>query len=222
MISAAVLTWNPERHGRLELLHKTLRSLRAETLKVGLVDNGSDPRVEIDLGPSVVGVYNDTWNTTSGFGTWLAMQTAAALADDGICVVSDDDMYWRPGWAQRLADWWAEAPDDLLLTGCHLEPEYHWNTITAHGPGWLERESTGAASWSFRSTDLPRLHELIRPIPITRQGVWDVPVCQTIRRNGYRIAQLDLADHVGEQSTWGNGTVNTYGWDIGPVREMIR
>lgn len=221
MISAAVLTWNPVKHSRVLLLADTVASLQAEAHRVRLVDNGSMPPVPYEYWPHETIVYNDTWNTTSGYGTWLAMQTAAA-DHDGICVVSDDDMYWRPGWAQRLADWWAEAPDNVLLTGCHLEPEYHWNTITAHGPGWLERESTGAASWSFRSTDLPRLHELIRPIPITRQGVWDVPVCQTIRRHGYRIAQLDLADHVGEQSTWGNGTVNTYGWDIGPVREMIR
>ncbi len=216
MISAAVLTWNPAEHSRMLLLADTIHSLR-EADRLTLIDNGSKLPVSF---PDIEIVRNDTWNTTSGYGTWTAMRSAAAV--DGICVVSDDDMWWRPGWAGRLTEWWKNAPSDLLLTGCHLEPEYPWNTIENSGAGWLHRASTGAASWSFRSTDLARIRELVTPIAITRQGVWDVPVCNAIRAAGFKIAQLDLAEHVGEQSTWGNGTVGGYGWDVGPVRELIR
>jgi hypothetical protein len=45
-----------------------------------------------------------------------------------------------------------------------------------------------------------------------------VPTCQRITDAGYRVAQLNLAEHAGHgRSTWGNRTVEMHGWDIDPA-----
>ena len=214
-IGAAVLTWNPIRNGRLQLLHETLESLWAEADTVRIVDNGSTD-----------GFAGGDWkntgrNTTSGFGTYSCVRLVGGM-DVDICVVSDDDMVWKHGWADRLRAFWAGADDNVLLAGGHLEPIFFWNTVAGHEPGVIWRESTGAASWTFRHADYERLVRYCAMVDMGIQGVWDVPVCQRIRRDGFRIGQLDLAEHVGDRSTWGNETVGHYGWDVEPVRELIR
>ena len=122
------------------------------------------------------------------------------------------DMLWRPGWRDRLQAWWETAPSDVLVTGCHIEAEYPWNTITGVVEGSeraLERDSSGAASWSFRRVDFPTIF----PIPEQTQGHGDVPACQRILGLGGRICQLDLAEHVGAESTWGNRTSELFNMD---------
>lgn len=223
-IYAGILTWNPTRTGRFDLLRQAHKSLEAEADLVFVYDNGSDDGTS--LAPWQF-VRNQTWNTTCGYGTWATAKTAVEITyglrpgEDIIIVVSDDDMWWRPGWADQLREFWAD-PDRALLAGGHLEPEFPWNKITGTEPGVLWRDSTGAASWTFHTRNWNTLSEIVRPVPITRQGYWDVPVCHAIRAAGYRIAQLDLADHHGTVSTWGNGTVDTYGWQIDKVREKIQ
>lgn len=220
MILAAILTYRPAATHRLAMLLETYRTLSAEADAVWVVDNGSGPD-EVTAITNTLGVppwTHDHRLHTCGHGTNLQARILAGAAKPGdICVLSDDDMAWRDGWAQRLANWWAIAPSDVILTGCHIEPEYGWNAISGRHPfPALFRASTGAASWTYRAES----HEVIFPIPERHQGTGDVPACQRIGQIG-RIAQLDLADHLGVESTWGNKTAAMFGTDATSARAKL-
>lgn len=219
-LTAAVLTYRPKTHRRLVDLELTCESL-AEADEVFVADNGSDDGSIDIIGKDWPVITHRHQLHTSGFGTNFAARHAIATGAD-LIVLSDDDMFWRPGWREQLETWWRCAPADLILTGCHLEPLFHWNqpygVVSLGGLRGLLRESSGAASWSFRAQDWVK----VGPIPSRKQGWGDVPACSAIREAGYQIAQVDLAEHRGHgRSTWGNGTVQQFGWDLGPVRAML-
>lgn len=204
-VAAAVLTFNPTHFGRLELLEQTIASLR-EADSVFLIDNGSTDGTDLPTS-----YRNPSTNTNCAHGTNVQARVLAGSQAD-ICVLSDDDMLWRPGWRDRLEAWWQSAPGDVLLTGCHIEPEFPWNEITGVIEGSeraLKRKSTGAASWTMRRSAIPQIF----PIPEKQQGHGDVPACERIIGMGYHIAQLDLAEHVGTESTWGNRTAELFDMD---------
>lgn len=219
-VLAAILTYRPHATGRLTMLADTFDSLTAEADAVWVVDNGSGPD-EVAAITDTLGVQPFTHDGpihTCGHGTNLQARVLAGAARfDDICVLSDDDMAWRPGWRDALVRWWNRAPSAYILAGCHLEPEFAWNAITGTINGALVRESTGAASWTYRAQS----HAHIFPIPEKLQGTGDVPACQRLRAVDWRIAQLDLADHVGTESTWGNRTVEMFGWNVKPVRARL-
>jgi len=224
-VVAAVLTYRPVHFERLDLLDDTIKSLHAEADAVYLVDNSPDD----DSYPALVTRYGRVTTNrgvlhTSGKGTNLqakVLEACEPLAH--ICVHSDDDMLWRPGWRDQLEAWWTDAPDELALTGCHVEPEFYWNEIHAvveyGGIKGLVRWSTGAASWSYR----PQHRNDIFPVQEQQQGVGDVPACHHLEAKGLGVCQLDLADHMAQgDSTWGNQTLEKYGWDDAPVKAMLR
>lgn len=226
-VAAAILTRNVHEHDRRDLFERTVDSLKSAGVELYVIDNHSDDgtdelvRSAVDWTPWC----SRADNTTSGFGTWLCCRVLAGTGAH-VCVVSDDDMEWDAGFTAPLTDWWTHAPKDLLVTGGHLEPEFHWNAIqerVQYGDTiGLIRASSGAASWTFRSNDYDTLSTIATKFPMTRQGVWDVPVCDGIRASGYRIGQLDLAEHIGQgRSSWGNGTESMYGWDVDPVRASL-
>lgn len=206
-VSVAVLTFNPIHFGRVDLLDATLASV-AEADQTYLIDNGSTDGFVLSR---AVSYRNESSNTNCAHGTNLQARVLAA-SDADICVLSDDDMLWRPGWRDRLEAWWQSAPSEVLLTGCHIEAEFPWNEITGVVEGSeraLKRKSTGAASWSFRRSSIPQIF----PIPEKQQGHGDVPACERLIDMGYQICQLDLAEHVGEVSTWGNRTAELFNTD---------
>lgn len=221
-ITATVLTHNTATNGRERLLRDAVASL-AEADMVIVVDNSSTDDTPALIQSLDVAYYlADDSVTTCGHGTNLCARVAIGAPRTNLCVLSDEDMWWRPGWADQLRAWWSEAPLEVALTGCHLEPEFPWNaitgTVTYGGVTGLLRESTGAASWSFRSNTWGG----IGPVPEKVQGVGDVPTCEKVRRAGRLIAQLDLAEHRGQgASTWGNRTDELYGWDLEPVKARI-
>lgn len=215
-VAACILTFNPVEFGRLDML-KAARESLDEADEVYLVDNGSTDGFDWP-----VSHRNESGLTTSGMGTNLCARVLAAT-DADICVLSDDDIFWRPGWRDTLEQWWAGAPDHVWLTGCHIEPVYPWNgepkPVMFGGVRGLRRESTGAATWSFRRSDFSKIF----PIPQQVQGWGDVPACDRIDELGGWVCQLDLADHAGaDASTWGNITATKYGEDIEPVRRLVR
>lgn len=219
-ITACVLTYNLFANDRADLFRATMDSLHAVGVRVIPVDNHSTDgtsEVVAELG----GYCSKDLLTTCGHGTNLCARVAIGT-DADLCVLSDDDMIWRDGWVDQLTAWWTDAPDDVILTGCHLEPEFSWNevrgTVTSGGVPGLLRASTGAASWSFRAADWPK----IGPVPDRTQGWGDVPACERVWASGYRVAQIDLADHAGHgRSSWGNRTIELHGWDIAPVRQRL-
>lgn len=214
-VAAAVLTWNTVENGRVDLLRGTCESLAAEC-DVYVVDNGSSdgtPDVVAGLvadGVAAGWVRSDWPVTTSMAGTaWCAKVLAGV--DPDIRVHSDDDVLWRPGWRKSLHRWWKGAPEDVALTGCHLERDYSWNVDlgpaeTFGGVTGRWRASTGAATWSYRREHFGVLFP-DRQVPVQRQGVGDVPTCERLNHGGWRVFQLDLAEHMAEyESTWGNGS----------------
>lgn len=224
-----VLTRNQYEWGRRDLFERTVTSL-GEVDELVVVDNHSDDGTAqlvadgASRGEWLPYLSSDS-NTTSGFGTATAMRVAKGRAAD-LCVVSDDDMEWKPGFRAVLEDWWGHSPSELVLTGGHLEPEFRWNRITdvvTYGTTkGLLRASTGAASWTFLSERYGQLSSALRAIPQGIQGVWDVPVCQHLRTFDWTIGQVDVAEHIGQgRSSWGNGTEQLFGWDVEPVRAQL-
>jgi glycosyltransferase involved in cell wall biosynthesis len=207
-VAAAILTYRALSTGRGRLLRRCWESLQ-EADAVYLVDNGSGDGTEV-LVDWLGGYCHRGTLHTSGHGTNLC---ARILAGDGadICVHSDDDMVWRPGWRAKLERWWAEAPGDVAITGCHLEGDWPWNQRTGKAlyggiPAFV-RTSTGAASWAYRAS----MASTIFPIPQQVQGFGDVPTCDRLTQSGLRVCQIDLATHEGRTSTWGNLTERRYG-----------
>lgn len=205
-VGAAVLTYHPSRHGRLDWLDECVLSL-TEADEVVVIDNGSDPG-DVDAVRRIAAHHGARFAANPGplhsceHGTNLR---AAALEQLGVdlSVTSDDDIVWRAGWRDRLEAWWSEAPDGLVVTGCHVEPDYPWNVtygaLTCGGITGKLRASTGSGTWSFR--DWRR----VGPLHEWQQGWGDVPACLRLRHVGLDIAQIDLAEHRGEHaSTWGN------------------
>jgi hypothetical protein len=218
-IAACVLTYNLFDTERKDLFEQTVDTLKSGGVELFVVDNGSvDGTAKlVDRATDWKPYLSTISNTTSGSGTWTCCRLLAGSEAD-ICVVSDDDMCWKPGFADELEAWWSAAPGPLTITGGHLEPEFFWNEILARPtygkvPG-LVRTSTGAASWTFRKEHFARLALVAAGLPINRQGHWDVPMCNGLREQNWQIGQIDLATHAGQgRSSWGNQTANLYGWE---------
>jgi glycosyltransferase involved in cell wall biosynthesis len=218
-VTACVLTHNAIEHQRIDLLKDCIESLAVDDVNVIVVDNHSTDGTA-DYVRDWGGYCSTDRLTTCGHGTNLCARIAVGSGAD-LCVLSDDDMLWRDDWVPQLVSWWSAAPDEVVLTGCHIEPLYTWNKVRGrvqYGdvPALL-RDSTGAASWSFRATDWHR----IGPVPERQQGWGDVPVCQRLNALGLKVAQLDLCEHRGETSTWGNRTLELHGWDTAPALELL-
>lgn len=219
-IAAAILTYNATSTGRLPLLKACFDSLNASADHVIIVDNGSTDGSG-DWVEWLGGYAHRGRLHTSGHGTNLQARVLAGT-DADILIHSDDDMLWRPGWRRKLERWWGVAPEDVAITGCHLEGRWPWNEITGKArydgiPGYV-RVSTGAASWTYRR----EMYDKIFPIPQQVQGFGDVPTCDKLGQDGYRICQIDLASHEGKVSTWGNLTEHKYGdGDVADVRAGV-
>ncbi len=221
-VAAVVLTYRAVSTNRTPLLSACVASLR-EADYVQVVDNGSDDGTK-ELVQGWGGVSHGRALHTSGHGNNLSARVARGT-DADLYVFSDDDMWWRPGWRTKLEAWWSEAPEDLAMTGCHIEPFFRWNKVTdriiSGGVPGLIRESTGGASWSIPAD---RFDTFFGPVGIWQQnqGYGDVMACSRVAERGYRIAQIDLAEHHGQgQSTWGNQTETKFGWDTGPVYALL-
>jgi glycosyltransferase involved in cell wall biosynthesis len=137
-----------------------------------------------------------------------SMNTAIDMAvgtGADLIVFSADDYRYRPGWAARLANFWRAAPQEIGLASLNWEPTYPWNTVTGDqmiGPErTLFRLTVPGSSWSFWAS---AWRTLFGPIE-DRTGGEDLAVCRHLVDSGYKLAALDLTDHIGERdSAWGN------------------
>lgn len=197
-VVAVALTLNPVTSGRVDWLREAVTSL-AEADEVVLLDNGSsEPLPHLD---GLAGLWRNTSGvTTCGRGNNVQAEIARKRGAD-ITVFSDDDIVWHPGWRVALEQFWANAPDDVIIAGAHVEPDYPWNARTGETLGHVTRTSSGSGTWTFRTRDTDRIF----PCPDRVQGWNDVPVCRRLHAEGLRIAQLGIATHRGDRSsTWGN------------------
>ena len=99
---------------------------------------------------------------------------------------------------------WQAAPAWIGLASLNWEPVYPWNTVLEDtrigGERALIRATVPGSSWSF-----PRKHwrALFGPVE-DRTGGEDLTVCRDLQARGYKLAAIDLTDHIGElHSAWG-------------------
>src|SRR5690348_16569500 len=119
-ISVGLLTYNQFLTGRQNLFQQTLASITAESFPhtLDIVTNGSTDRTDVvvrKLGGTV-----DNTNAAAWYGMELGIRLALAH-DPDIVVLSADDLAYHPGWMEKLATFWDDAPDDIVLATLHIE-----------------------------------------------------------------------------------------------------
>ena len=202
-IGVGVLTWNHRKTGREQMFYDTLLSLTngGQAVDVVVVTNGSTDGTQ-DTVRRLGGIVDDT-HSQIWYGMQKAIETVIERGAD-IVLFTADDITYAPGWADKLAAFWQDAPEEVKLCSLILEPVYPWNTIRgtveAGGLRALLRDSVGGCSWSFRAADWPTIGPLPQVMPSE-----DLLTCQKLVAQGYYLAALDLGEHVGEaHSAWGN------------------
>lgn len=201
-IAAAILTYNMHQTGREGLFATTYNSLSADPPDVlTVVTCGSTDGTQEDirrLGGIVSGPRHHIW-----YGMRVAIDWCLQQKPD-IVLFSNDDILYAPDWRPRLESLWTAAPENLKLVSLILEPEWPWNAVydarTLGSERVLLRENAPGAAWSFRARDAP----IIGRIPRRAIGA-DSMVSDQLRKDGYDLGQLELAEHLGEAfSVWGN------------------
>lgn len=198
-VAVCVLTYN-----RKDFFLRTIGSLKYPDYpyRPVIVDNGStDGTAEIVKG--IGGICNTLGNHTTGRGMNIAIQEAMKHEPD-IILFSADDFEYRKGYLRRLVEFWNDAPQDVIMASCYLEPLWSWNEIikldTAGGQRYAIRTSIPGSNWSFRAADVDKIF----PVP-EKTGGEDLSTCERLRQQRYRLAALDLVKHIGEEhSAWGN------------------
>ena len=202
-IIAVCLTWNHKKTGREQMFYDTLLSLTngGRPVEVIVITNGSTDGTEETV--RRLGGIVDDGDSRIWYGMEKGIEEAIRRGGDLILFTADDITY-ASGWAERLAAFWQDAPEEVKLCSLILEPVYPWNTIRgtveAGGLRALLRDSVGGCSWSFRASDWPT----IGPLPQVQPGE-DIEICRKLVSQGYYLAAVDLGSHEGERnSAWGN------------------
>jgi glycosyltransferase involved in cell wall biosynthesis len=201
-ICVAVLTFN-----RFHFLRQTLASMDAHPgypFKRVLVDGGSSDDQQRAWVAHQPNSYVFENRVTVGYSMNTALDMAAATGAS-VIVFSADDYLYKPRWAARLLAFWQAAPSWVGLASLNWEPVYPWNTVLEDlvigGERTLIRATLPGSSWSF-----PARHwrTLIGPLA-DQTGGEDLTVCRDLQARGYKLAALDLSEHIGErESAWGN------------------
>lgn len=214
-IAVGILTHNVMSSLRSDLLERTLASVATAfpSAHVLLLDNnshdGSAEHIQSLHREGRSTVHYHAGNGKPGTGRLAMMELLSPKPDHyDLIVFSDDDMEWKVGAEAKLVDLWSAAPPDLTIVGGLLEADWPWNTpretLTLSQTNVLVRDSCPGAAWTFRGGDW----SAIKP-HIVKDFGYDSKACAALRREGRRVAQLDLADHIGwGASTHGNEAVD--------------
>lgn len=210
--AVGIVTYNARSTLRMDLLEQTVESLTGAFpgQPIYILDNGSDD----DSGRSIERMFEgehitvarrvDAANTTPGAGRNVLIARLVELAPD-VVVMSDDDMAWKPGAAEKLGRFFsADPPRDLAIVGGLLEPLYPWNTprerLGAGGVSTVVRDSVPGAAWAMTPQAARSLPGW--PEPFKNDFGYDHDACVRLSEMRMRVCALDLADHLG----WGAST----------------
>lgn len=200
-LAIALLTWN--RKALFECTYNSLRRPAIWPFTWHIVDQGSTDGTA-ELVKTYGGLINQDGNRTIGHGMNLVIGAALQTKPD-IVLFTADDYEYKTRALNRLMAFWQNAPTDVAIVSCNLEPDYPWNqpqgVIEAGGQRALIRATVPGSNWSFRATDWP----IIGPIREATGDGEDLEVCHRLTAAGYKLCALDLCNHIGEHlSTWGN------------------
>lgn len=196
-LAIGVLSYN-----RKDMLTKTVTSLYKSNADVFLYDNGSTDGAE-EIVKALGGFVNNSGNHTTGYGMNKVIGMALESNPDIILFTADDFVY-SDGFDEKILEFWRNAPQDVKLASCYLEDLWEWNTVReladAGKTHYAIRDTIPGSNWMFRVSD----KHLILPIA-ERTGGEDIEICRRLNEQGYKLAALDLVEHIGEkQSAWGN------------------
>jgi hypothetical protein len=171
------------------------------------------------------GSRESPWSPGAGRVRLFNMMDANSLPPV-LYVWSDDDMRWREGAQETLARFWSLPagwqhrrvhPTKVTVLSGLLEPEWHWNTpretIQSNGVRVLARDSAPGAAFSFLSPFFvcPRNKDFPGDYDEQTFG-YDHKICKRLIKGGRKVAQIDLAEHVGwRRSTHGNEAIDHVG-----------
>jgi len=210
MVVVGVLTYNALSSLRLPLLERTLASIDKAfpTADKILFDNGStDGHIEWCMEFCGSANWRCAWhngeNTSAGGGR-NKIQALMRLGDPrgaaDVMVFSDDDMEWKLGAEDKIVEIWKHAPTDLALVSGLLEPVWHWNTpretVQCGSVPVLVRDSCSAAAWTMRAGMWEHMGPLREKMDELGE---DYDACQRIAEADLKVAQVDLAEHIGWQ-----------------------
>jgi hypothetical protein len=222
-----VMTYEPVRQLRLELLEETLQSI--ETAFPGallcVIDNGSEDGTDAALLDRVI---RTRWNTriyrrsdtegwpTDNFTPGMGRNRLMGFMDNVCCdawgvnycselhgetffVWSDDDMLWKPGAEEKLAAFWG-APREERDDVVLLSGflEPVWHWNTPR-----RVVEAGGVRVLVRDSCPGAAWGFENPRMVWPMGEdvaqfgYDYKTCCRLRKAGCSVAQLDLADHLG-------------------------
>lgn len=194
------------------LLKTTLHTLRktVHPFRLCVMDNGSMDEQTQELIVQARPDHRVYRNAVPVGQAWNELVSMCMAWAPDLIVLTADDYQYIDDWLDRLVAWWEEAPPDVAITSMNWEPMYPWNGIvervTYGKQNGLIRQTVPGSSWSFRSSMWAQIGPLE---PVT--GGEDGQACRKLTAAGFRLAALDLSDHIGErQSAWGNNS-----WKIG-------
>jgi GT2 family glycosyltransferase len=134
-----------------------------------------------------------------------AMQRMA----DGLVYLTDNDVYFKPGWSETLLEAWRVRPPDigLLGGGCH---EWLGTNRTADVAGFQYHYKDAVSGWSWLTEKL--LWEQYGPFAADALGSgksedWDF--CQKLKKAGYEVASIwpEVVVHCGRTNTEGQPAI---------------
>lgn len=214
-IAIGVMTHNPLASGRMELVERTLKSIAKAFPSVNplLFDNDSTDESRGRLNDLATPLGFTTYitdaalvprrsNVTPGAGRhymWKALepwyQERNPDAAD-VIVFSDDDMEWKEGAEDKLVQVWSQAPADIAIISGLLEPAVGTTpkSIACGLTDVFVRDTCRGKAWSFRTADWGLISR-----NISRTHDYDHHACVALREDGYRVAQIDLAKHLGSE-----------------------
>jgi GT2 family glycosyltransferase len=220
-IVVGVVTYNVLVGLRSDVLERTTKSIDIAFPDCDriLLDNGSSDGTEefilesqeISKSWQVVFHKPDDGVTTPGRGLNELIKHVLKRKP-AVVVLSDDDILWKPEAGETIRKFWSESPEDPVILGGLFEPDWHWNTprelITRGGVKALVRDSCPSAAWTFLSKNWSKIG------PVSEEFGHDYETCMDLKEKNKRVAQIDLAEHLG----WG---LSSHGNDAIEVARFI-
>jgi len=230
-IAVAVKSHNPMAHMRMHLLESCMKSVYEafpydpsggivceNFLFMNGFDDGSQEAQEelaqsFDFHCLPIKSTDDNYTPGAGanvIGDLLSYRWRSEFPIFDAVVFSDDDMIWRPRAAEIVAHLILNKPDSVKIISGLLEPDWAWNkprrtVSTPAGINMLVRDSCPGAGWFFSPSDWA---DHISP-HIERKFGYDYDACVELKKAGFEVAQVDLAEHAGwGASTHGNEAIN--------------